>query len=77
MLKPLTRKELIRKFRTLGYSGPFSGGKHQFMSQEKFAFQIHILVTLTSASLEKLSVRQVFPQTIGKKHNCRVFLCVP
>jgi len=24
-------KELIRKFRALGYSGPFSGGKHQFM----------------------------------------------
>ncbi|MBI5186705.1 MAG: type II toxin-antitoxin system HicA family toxin [Nitrospinae bacterium] len=25
------RRELIRKFRALGYSGPFSGGKHQFM----------------------------------------------
>ena len=24
-------EELIRKFRALGYSGPFSGGKHQFM----------------------------------------------
>ena len=31
MLKPLSRKELIRKFRALGYSGPFSGGRHQFM----------------------------------------------
>jgi len=31
MLKPLSRKELIRKFKVLGYSGPFSGGKHQFM----------------------------------------------
>jgi len=27
----ISRKELIRKFRSLGYSGPFSGGKHQFM----------------------------------------------
>ncbi len=27
----IPRKELIRKFRSLGYSGPFSGGKHQFM----------------------------------------------
>jgi predicted RNA binding protein YcfA (HicA-like mRNA interferase family) len=27
----LSRKELIRKFRAFGYSGPFSGGKHQFM----------------------------------------------
>ncbi|MBI5408152.1 MAG: type II toxin-antitoxin system HicA family toxin [Nitrospirae bacterium] len=25
------RRELIRKFRALGYSGPFSGGRHQFM----------------------------------------------
>jgi predicted RNA binding protein YcfA (HicA-like mRNA interferase family) len=40
MLKPLSRKELIRKFKTLGYSGPFSGGKHQFMIKE--SHKIHI-----------------------------------
>jgi len=27
----ISRKELIRKFRFLGYAGPFSGGRHQFM----------------------------------------------
>lgn len=27
----ITRQELIRKFRKLGYSGPYSGGRHQFM----------------------------------------------
>jgi predicted RNA binding protein YcfA (HicA-like mRNA interferase family) len=31
MVVPISRRELIRKFRSLGYSGPFSGGKHQFM----------------------------------------------
>jgi predicted RNA binding protein YcfA (HicA-like mRNA interferase family) len=31
MLKPLSRRELLRKFRALGFSGPFSGGRHQFM----------------------------------------------
>jgi len=31
MVSALSRKELIRKFRAIGYSGPFSGGKHQFM----------------------------------------------
>jgi predicted RNA binding protein YcfA (HicA-like mRNA interferase family) len=31
MVANLSRKELIRKFKALGYSGPFSGGKHQFM----------------------------------------------
>lgn len=27
----ISRRELIRKFRSLGYEGPFSGGRHQFM----------------------------------------------
>ncbi|MBE9478639.1 MAG: type II toxin-antitoxin system HicA family toxin, partial [Chloroflexi bacterium] len=31
MIASISRKELIRRFRSLGYSGPFSGGKHQFM----------------------------------------------
>ena len=31
MVATLSRKELIRKFRALGYSGPFSGRKHEFM----------------------------------------------
>jgi len=33
MPSSISRKELIRKFRALGYSGPFSGGKHQFMKK--------------------------------------------
>jgi predicted RNA binding protein YcfA (HicA-like mRNA interferase family) len=31
VLKPLHRRELIRKLIKLGYKGPFSGGKHCFM----------------------------------------------
>ncbi len=31
MKNTISRKEIIRKFRVLGYDGPFSGGKHQFM----------------------------------------------
>jgi len=27
----ISRRELIKKFRKLGFKGPFSGGKHQFM----------------------------------------------
>jgi len=30
-MSALQRRELIRKFKSLGYSGPFSGGRHQFM----------------------------------------------
>ena len=28
---PITRRNLIRTLRTLGFEGPYSGGKHQFM----------------------------------------------
>ena len=35
MVSSIRRKELIRKFLSLGYSGPFSGGKHQFMLKGK------------------------------------------
>ena len=31
MVAAFSRKDLIGKFKALGYSGPFSGGKHQFM----------------------------------------------
>jgi hypothetical protein len=31
MAKPVSRKELIRRFHKLGFSGPMSGGKHQFI----------------------------------------------
>jgi len=27
----LSRRDLIRKLRALGFEGPFTGGKHQFM----------------------------------------------
>jgi predicted RNA binding protein YcfA (HicA-like mRNA interferase family) len=33
MQKTISRNELIRKFRSLGFEGPFSGGKHQFMTK--------------------------------------------
>jgi predicted RNA binding protein YcfA (HicA-like mRNA interferase family) len=28
---PIKRKDLLTYFRQLGFQGPFSGGKHQFM----------------------------------------------
>ena len=28
---PISRRKLIRAFRTLGFEGPLSGGRHQFM----------------------------------------------
>jgi predicted RNA binding protein YcfA (HicA-like mRNA interferase family) len=28
---PISRRDLIRAFQRLGFEGPYSGGKHQFM----------------------------------------------
>ena len=33
MPKPVDRKKLIRRLRKLGFLGPFSGGRHQFMQR--------------------------------------------
>jgi predicted RNA binding protein YcfA (HicA-like mRNA interferase family) len=33
MLKNIFWLDLIRKFKKLGFEGPFSGGRHQFMSK--------------------------------------------
>jgi hypothetical protein len=31
---PIKRKDLVRFLKKLDYSGPYSGGKHQFMIKE-------------------------------------------
>jgi hypothetical protein len=36
----ITRKELIRKFIKLGYEGPYSGGRHQFMKKKRRKIRI-------------------------------------
>lgn len=40
MVSNISRKELIRKFRVLGYQGPFSGKQHQFMTKGKKKIRI-------------------------------------
>ena len=30
---PVSRREIIKKFRALGFNGPYSGGRHQFMAK--------------------------------------------
>ncbi|MCT7969201.1 type II toxin-antitoxin system HicA family toxin [Laspinema sp. D1] len=30
---PIQRQDLIRNFKKLGFEGPYSGGKHQYMIQ--------------------------------------------
>ena len=37
---PIKRKELIRYLRQLGFKGPYTGGKHQFMLREALSLRI-------------------------------------
>jgi predicted RNA binding protein YcfA (HicA-like mRNA interferase family) len=37
---PTSRKDLIRKFKNLGFSGPYSGGRHQFMVKGEFKIRV-------------------------------------
>jgi predicted RNA binding protein YcfA (HicA-like mRNA interferase family) len=34
MLKSIFWRKLVQKFRTLGFDGPFSGGRHLFMMRK-------------------------------------------
>lgn len=37
---PIKRKELIRYLKKLGFSGPYSGGKHQFMEKGNLTLRL-------------------------------------
>ena len=39
-LKPVSRRELVRKLKVLGFEGPFPGGKHEWMRREKLRVTI-------------------------------------
>jgi predicted RNA binding protein YcfA (HicA-like mRNA interferase family) len=36
----IARKKLIRQFRRLGFNGPLSGGRHQFMAKGNLKIRI-------------------------------------
>jgi predicted RNA binding protein YcfA (HicA-like mRNA interferase family) len=37
---PVSRKNLIRYFRAIGFDGPYSGGKHSFLTKGDLAVTI-------------------------------------
>ena len=39
-LNPVSRRELVRKLKALGFEGPFAGGKHQWMRRDGFRLTI-------------------------------------
>jgi len=39
-MKPVSRRELIRRLRSFGFEGPFSGGHHSFMKRGRLKLRI-------------------------------------
>lgn len=39
-IDPVSRRELVRKLRVLGFEGPFPGGKHQWMRRDRLRVTI-------------------------------------
>jgi predicted RNA binding protein YcfA (HicA-like mRNA interferase family) len=39
-LQPVSRRELIRKLKALGFDGPFPGGKHAWMRRDRLRVTI-------------------------------------
>lgn len=39
-IKPIKRRELIRYLQKFGFTGPFSGGRHQFMQKDNLTLTI-------------------------------------
>lgn len=61
-LSPVKRKDLISKLKKFGFTGPFSGGKHQFMVKDKLRLtlpnphQSDIGINLLSKILQQASL---------------------
>jgi predicted RNA binding protein YcfA (HicA-like mRNA interferase family) len=68
-LGPCKRREFIRKLKSLGYDGPFAGGKHAFMSRTAAATVPGAqTVTLPNTDLDIPLLSRVLKQS-GISHN--------
>ena len=65
MVRPISRRELIRRFRNLGFTGPFSGGRHEFMM--KGTLKVRIPNPHGSGAIDGSLVREILRQaSIGR-----------
>ena len=52
-LTPLSRRVLIKKLKSFGFEGPFSGGKHQFMVKGD------LVLTLPNPHKQKIGIELI------------------
>lgn len=59
MPKNISRRKLVQKFRKLGFDGPYSGGRHLFMT--KGELKVHI-PNLHRGDISKYLVAEILRQ---------------
>jgi predicted RNA binding protein YcfA (HicA-like mRNA interferase family) len=59
-MNPVSRRELVRRFRSLGFTGPVSGGRHQFM--QKGSLKVRIPNPHGSGAIDGPLVREILSQ---------------
>jgi predicted RNA binding protein YcfA (HicA-like mRNA interferase family) len=60
MARPISRRELIRRFRSLGFTGPVSGGRHHFM--QKGTLKVRIPNPHQGSAVDGSLVREILRQ---------------
>jgi predicted RNA binding protein YcfA (HicA-like mRNA interferase family) len=60
MADAISRRELIRRFRSLGFTGPISGGRHQFM--QKGTLKVRIPNPHGSDTIDGPLVKEILSQ---------------
>ena len=71
MPDPISRRELIRRFRSLGFTGPMSGGRHQFMKKGALKVRVpnpHKSDTVDGALVRAASIARLvdLPSTLAR-----------
>ena len=58
-IPPCSRQELIKKLRRLGFEGPFSGGKHDYLKREHFRL---IIPNPHGKQIDSVLVKEILKQ---------------
>lgn len=68
---PIFRRELVKRLKRLGFEGPYSGGRHQFMVKETLKLRIpnpHKSQDISDSLLNEILRQAGIPRSDFEKH---------
>jgi len=68
---PISRRDLVRKLKGLGFRGPYSGGRHQFMARGALKVRIpnpHKSQDITDSLLNEVLRQAGIPRSEFDRH---------